>query len=150
MYFAQESGEPLGWKFVRTDRGPHAADLHGVLASIEGRLITGSVIAENAPDSQLSFMPGAVDGAMSVLRQRHDMRARFDRVAKLIDGFETPFGLELLAAVHWIATRESSSGEAIVSGVRNFSVGSGEFNPRQIGLAERWLSAHGWISSFLQ
>jgi hypothetical protein len=34
-----------------------------------------------------------------------DTRARFARVARLIEGFETPFGMELLATVHWVPIR---------------------------------------------
>jgi hypothetical protein len=30
---------------------------------------------------------------------------RFEWVAGLVKGFETPFGLELLSTVHWTATR---------------------------------------------
>ena len=29
----------------------------------------------------------------------------FERVAELVQGFETPFGLELLSTVHWVCTR---------------------------------------------
>jgi len=28
-------------------------------------------------------------------------------VASLIEGFETPYGMELLSSVHWVATRAS-------------------------------------------
>jgi hypothetical protein len=32
-------------------------------------------------------------------------RRHFGRVVELVQGFETPFGMELLATVHWVATR---------------------------------------------
>ena len=35
-----------------------------------------------------------------------EVRERVDRVATLIEGFETPYGMELLATVHWVATHD--------------------------------------------
>jgi hypothetical protein len=32
-----------------------------------------------------------------------------EQVSQLIDGFESPFGLELLATVDWLLTRENAS-----------------------------------------
>jgi hypothetical protein len=37
--------------------------------------------------------------------------ARLQRVAKLIEGFETPFGMELLGTVHWVMTRNAQPGD---------------------------------------
>src|SRR5206468_3259695 len=34
---------------------------------------------------------------------------RLDRVSRLIDGFETPYGMELLATVHWVAQKDPSA-----------------------------------------
>jgi O-acetyl-ADP-ribose deacetylase (regulator of RNase III) len=34
---------------------------------------------------------------------------RFDRVVKVIEGFETPFGMELLSTVQWIAKYEGAT-----------------------------------------
>ena len=34
-----------------------------------------------------------------------------DHVVQLIDGFETPFGMELLASVHWIAVQEGNEAD---------------------------------------
>ncbi len=38
-----------------------------------------------------------------------ETHARFDRVVQLIDGFETTFGREMLATVHWVASQEGAS-----------------------------------------
>ena len=32
-------------------------------------------------------------------------RARLEKVEELIEGFETPYGMELLSSVHWVAKR---------------------------------------------
>ena len=39
--------------------------------------------------------------------QEHSVTwGRFEQVAGLIEGFETPFGMELLATVHWVAKHQ--------------------------------------------
>ena len=60
-----------------------------------------------------------------VLAQHRDVRARFDRVSKLIEGFETPYGMELISSVHWVVTQVEHSAktdpEAAVLGVHAWS-----------------------------
>jgi hypothetical protein len=34
-------------------------------------------------------------------------RAHLEKVTELVDGFETPFGLELLSTVHWVVKKEN-------------------------------------------
>lgn len=40
------------------------------------------------------------------MKDHVETKQRFHRVSDLIVGFETPFGMELLATVHWAVTRE--------------------------------------------
>ena len=49
----------------------------------------------------MRVLPGATDEARSLLDHDDETRARLDRVAQLIEGWETPYGLELLSTVHW-------------------------------------------------
>ena len=61
-------------------------------------------------------MPGAVVDAQAKLKDAPETQARFERVTDLVEGFESPFGLELLATVHWVATRlDAGSADAAVS-----------------------------------
>ena len=39
------------------------------------------------------------------------IRARMNRVAKLIEGFEDAYGLELLSSVHWVMRKNPEAGE---------------------------------------
>ena len=49
---------------------------------------------------------------MSAFIESHpETQARFDRVVKLIHGFETPFGMELLATVHRVSAGEGARSE---------------------------------------
>jgi O-acetyl-ADP-ribose deacetylase (regulator of RNase III) len=148
MYFTQEAGEPLRLKYVKGPYGPYAENLRQVLATIEGHLVSGYADGGDAPDKQLSLVPGAVKDAEAFLTALPETRARFDRVAKLVEGFETPFGMELLATVHWVATRDHvPDADAAVTAVHAWNDRKRRFSPRQIALAWDVLASNGWIDS---
>lgn len=149
MYFMQEAGEPLKLKYVKAPYGPYAENLRHVLSAIEGHLVEGYSDGGDAPDKTLTLVPGAVDDAVAFLAPNAETRDRFDRVGSLVEGFETPFGLELLATVHWITKHEDAvpSAEALVSRVYAWGDRKRQFTPRQIGIASKVLSAKGWTES---
>ena len=82
------------------------------------------------------------------LDEHPDTRARFDKVASLVDGFETPFGLELLSTVHWVVTRESpKSVHDVISQIYGWNDRKKQFSPRQIALVADVLGKKGWIDA---
>jgi O-acetyl-ADP-ribose deacetylase (regulator of RNase III) len=109
MYFAQEAGEPLRLKYVKAVYGPYAENLRHVLAAIEGHLVSGYADGGDAPDKQIQLLPGAAEAADAFLAAHPATRERFERVSALVEGFETPFGTELLATVHWLLAHERVS-----------------------------------------
>ncbi len=145
MYFMQESGEPLRLRLAKAPLGPYAENLRHVLAEIEGYFITGYGTGGDAPDKQLELVPGAVDDARRVLSQQPETQARFERVARLIEGFESPFGLELLATVHWVMTREDATSEDdTVDRTYAWDERKRRFSRKQILLARRVLNERGF------
>lgn len=146
MYFMQETGQPLRLKYTKAPYGPYAENLRHVLTAIEGHLINGYVDGGDDPTKQLTLVPGAVPDAESFLKDDQDTRSRFDRVGTLVEGFETPFGLELLATVHWVASQEGSVTQAdAVTRVHNWNPRKKQFSPRQIGIALEALASKGWL-----
>ena len=109
MFFMQEAGEGLRLRYSKGLFGPYAENLRHVLIAMDGHFVSGYGDAKDQPDKQIGLLPGAVERAEAYLQGHPETRARFDRVAKLIEGFETPFGMELLATVYWVATREGAS-----------------------------------------
>ena len=103
MYFLQEAGEPLRLRFEAGLYGPYAANLNKVLERIEGHLIRGYGDSQN-PDTEIELLPDAVKEADLYLSQHPLPIARVNRVSNLIQGFETPYGMELLSSVHWVCT----------------------------------------------
>jgi len=106
-YFMQEAGQPLRLSFLKHHYGPYANGLQKVLNHIDGHFIEGIADGSNKPETVITLLPNAAIDAQSSLEADAKAKARLERVAALIDGFDTPFGMELLATVHWVATHES-------------------------------------------
>lgn len=147
MYFLQAAGEPLRLRYVKAPFGPYAENLRHVLRDIEGHLISGYADGGDTPNKQLALVPGAIQDAESFLAAHPATHERFDRVARLVEGFETPFGLELLATVHWVATQEHAEDhESILRATYAWGSRKRQFTPAQIELAEERLRSEGWLA----
>jgi hypothetical protein len=145
MYFMQEAGEPLRLRLAKGPYGPYAENLRHVLSQVDGYYVSGYGAGGDAPDKILELVPGAVEDARAMLAERPDTQARFQRVANLVEGFESPFGLELLATVHWVMTRESaSSDEDVIARTYEWGQRKRQFSRQQILLARRVLTDQGW------
>lgn len=147
MYFMKVSGEPALEKLrvVKGRYGPYAENLTHVLRDIEGYFIVGYRDGGDAPDKELELVPGAVKDANRFLEQHSDTRDRFDRVADLVTGFESSFGLELLSTVHWVITHEfPESHDDVVSRVYGWNKRKRQFSSRQISVAANVLVEKGW------
>ena len=148
MYFMKEAGQLPKLNYEKGPYGPYSSNLRHVLKDIEGHLVSGYADGGDAPDKQLELVPGAVKDAETFLANDSSMRASFDRVGSLVEGFETPFGLELLATVHWVASRESArSPEDAIAKVYTWNDRKKRFSPRQIGIAFETLRAKGWLAA---
>ena len=114
--------------------------------AIEGHLVSGYADGGDAPDKQLKLVPGAIEEARTFLQQHPDTRTRFDKVAKLVEGFESPFGLELLSTVHWVMKNEAvSSVDEVVKYTYAWNDRKRQFTPRQIALAADVVTNKGWV-----
>jgi hypothetical protein len=145
MYFLQEAGEPLRLRYKAAPYGPYAENLRHVLYAIEGHLIAGYDDGGDAPDKPLTLVPGAVEEAAAFLAGHRPTRERVDRVAALVEGFESPFGLELLSTVNWVMRRETvRTLPDVVAHTYAWCVRKRQFTPRQIGIAADVLARQGW------
>lgn len=107
-YFLQESGEKLRLNYEEGIYGPYAHNLNKVLEILEGHYISGYGDTQR-PDVEIELLPCSVDDANKFLMDKDDSRSRLDRVSELIEGFETPYGMELLSSVHWLALHHEPS-----------------------------------------
>jgi O-acetyl-ADP-ribose deacetylase (regulator of RNase III) len=150
VYFLKEAGEPLPrTKFEKGPYGPYADSLRHVLNRLEGHYVQGfGDASRNKPDTPIWLSPGAAEEAEQFLRTQPETLGRFEHVTKLIEGFETPYGLELLSSVHWAARHETDDG-----GLDDVKRAIHSWSPRKqrlmrsdhVELAWKRLREQGWL-----
>ena len=146
MYFMQEAGEKLRLEFEQRYYGPYAGNLRHVLNRMEGHYISGYLNSGDAPGDELTLVPGSVDDATAFIQRYPKTRGRLERVFELVEGFESSFGLELLATVHWVAVKDTSRNDKqVIAYTYAWNPGEKQFSERQIKLALQTLRDKGWI-----
>ena len=152
MYFMQAAGEPLRLNYVRHDYGPYAENLHHVLRAVEGYLIAGYADGGDRANKPLRLVPGAIEEATAFLDRHPESRARLERVSRLIEGFESSDGLELLSTVHWVMTQEGAHHpDEVVARVDAWNPPKRcRFSPEQMEAAIRRLQEQRWIEAGCQ
>lgn len=149
LYFMQLAGEPLRLAYQRGHYGPYADNLRHVLHHLEGHHIIGFGDGRNQPDTPLELLPGAALEAEAFLAHHPDTQSRLERVARLIEGFETPFGMELLASVHWVESERPPADRSPEAALRDVHAWSERkaTRMRQAHVSAAWtrLRDHGWL-----
>jgi hypothetical protein len=147
-YFLQEAGEPLKLKYEAGPYGPYAENLNKVLQLIEGHFTRGYGDSPK-PDRDIELLPGAVEKASAVLESHAKSRARLEQVEELIEGFETPYGMELLSSVHWVAKHSETPAANVASTVTAVHAWNDRkrnlFKAEHIGIAWERLQETGWL-----
>ena len=146
LYLMQAAGQPLRLDFAKGTYGPYSEKLHHVLQGIDGHFITGMGDRSGPPDIRL--VPEAVQAAWEHLAD-NDRAAneRINRVYSLIDGFESPLGLELLTTVHWAADQEgASTPEEALKIVSAWTERKARtFREQHVAVAWARLASEGWL-----
>lgn len=150
LYFLWIAGEPLKVQFNKEDYGPYDAGMKHGLLDLEGHYIRG--FGEGERLSPVALMPGASEEAQEFLKDKPETNTRIERVCELIHEFETPYGLELLASVHWVTTQEvpfvMDDPEMAVKRVHAWSERKRKaLQSEDIEVAWQCLSEKGWLQS---
>lgn len=147
-YLLQEAGEPLRLKYVAHLYGPYAHNLNKVLETLEGHFIRGYG-DQQKPDVEIELLPEADEEANRLLTERSDSIARLERVATVIEGFETPYGMELLSSVHWVSAHgatPATNADEVVRAVHGWNDRKrAMFRPDHIRVAWKRLHELGWL-----
>jgi O-acetyl-ADP-ribose deacetylase (regulator of RNase III) len=111
-YFLQLAGEDMRLTFVKHQFGPYSDELKHALARMEGHFIRG--LGDGVVQAEIEPIEDALSEADAFISQdtAAGLSDRVKRVAGLIEGFETPYGMELLASVHWVASHDSKVRDA--------------------------------------
>ena len=147
-YFLHMAGEPLKLNYVKQQYGPYAENLHFVLQVLSGHYLTGYG-DRSGRRAYLHLLQGANEEAEAFLSQYPETKRRLDRVAQLIQGFETPYGMELLATVHWLSNENPSVKHDPQAAVKGFELWNQRkrdyFKPEHIYTAWERLRTSGWM-----
>jgi O-acetyl-ADP-ribose deacetylase (regulator of RNase III) len=144
-YLLQIAGEPLKLEFDKADYGPYAEVLNPALQNMEGHFILG--YGDRTTISDLKLLEGAEEGARAFLAADDEAGRRVERISRLIEGFESPLGLELLATVHWAAVNEGArSPNEATQVVAEWTPRKREvFGEREVAIAWERLDSQGWL-----
>jgi O-acetyl-ADP-ribose deacetylase (regulator of RNase III) len=147
-YFLQVAGEALKLKFVKHKYGPYAENLNHVLQRMEGHYIRG--YGDRSHQPVIRLLPGASEPAQQKLEQDSDANQRLSKLSRLIEGFETPYGMELLATVHWLSKEDplvASDVNQAIARVHEWSSRKAVlFKSDHIRKAWERLHKEGWLS----
>ncbi len=146
-YLLERRGQPLGLDFAKQKFGPYSEKLHHVLQPLEGHYIRG--YGDRSAATSIVLREGAVREALVALRGNIDSQERLHDVAQLIEGFETPYGMELLTTVDWVAQHDQAAASdvaAAVGAVHQWNERKRQtFSAAHIGIAWQRLLEKRWI-----
>lgn len=149
MYFLQEAGEPLNLRYTEQRYGPYADNLRHVLQAVEGHYLEGygDGSARVSDAEPINVLPGAALLATDILADKA-IAERMECVLHLIEGYESAYGLELLASVHWVATRDDKNDpDAVTQRLQAWSRRKQRmFTKEHIEAAWNRLHEEGWLA----
>lgn len=147
-YFLQEAGEALNLPFAKHAFGPYSDTLRHVLNRMEGHFIRG--LGDGVVEAEIEPVPEAMAEAETYVEAQGNeaLAERVRRVGDLIEGFQSPYGMELLATVHWVAKHEGAATEdealAAVRGWNNRK--KSLMAPEHVSAAWKRLAQAGWLN----
>lgn len=96
---------------LKNSYGPYSDKLRHALNRLEGHVIGG--LADGVGVAKVEPAADALAEADEFLAEgtHADLVQRVERVARLIDGLLSPYGMELLATAHWVITYEQTGPE---------------------------------------
>lgn len=147
-YFLQEAGEQLKLPYIKHQFGPYAENLNHALQRLEGHFIRG--YGDRNQRSIMYVLPQAIDDANRFLAEYPDAIERLERVSKLIRGFETPYGLEMLATIHWVAKEDPRAATDCAFAIKKVQDWSSRkrklFKPQHLQKAWEHLREENWLT----
>ena len=141
---------PLNLQFVAHIYGPYANRLDHLLNSLDGSYLhCDKRISDAGPLDVIWFDDEHKALVQAYIRtEAKTYEQALEYTAALIDGFESPFGMELLATVDWLLSKEGvcPTAQAVREGLQHWPAGGSErktrlFDDRAIGIALKRLTA---------
>lgn len=141
-YFLQLAGWNSDLEFIPSHYGPYAQTIDQFISSVEGHFVRGYGDGSTGSKATLTLDPDALTEAHRVLDQSDEYQETLLRFEQIVDGFEFPYGVELLSTVHYVITMESNPPtiDKVMHAINSWSQRKGElFKEKQALLAYRHL-----------
>jgi O-acetyl-ADP-ribose deacetylase (regulator of RNase III) len=132
-WFLQRVIEAKGFKnelklnFEANNYGPYANNLDHLLNALDGSYLRSNKrIPDSDPLDVIAFNDAKKQQVEAYLNSEgKDFLPALEKASEIIDGFESPFGMELLATVDWLLIREGCEPtlESIKNGITNWPGG---------------------------
>ncbi len=105
-YFLGAQRQDLRLRFAPGSYGPYCEALHHVLQRAEGHYLRGYGDRSRRPweAEVLSVLPEGIDAAEAFVAATPGFAGEIQAVDEIAFGYEGPWGMELLATVHWVAS----------------------------------------------
>jgi O-acetyl-ADP-ribose deacetylase (regulator of RNase III) len=124
---AEGLDNPLNLRFVANNYGPYADRLRHLLDGLDGSYLKSEKrISDCGPLDVIWFDDTKRDKvALYLTTEAKAYLPALEKTAALIDGFESPFGMELLSTVDWLLAQEdvAPDAESVLDGVRHWPAG---------------------------
>ncbi|MBS9434252.1 type II toxin-antitoxin system antitoxin DNA ADP-ribosyl glycohydrolase DarG [Photorhabdus hainanensis] len=118
---------PLNLKFVANNYGPYADKLRHLLDGLDGSYLKSEKrISDCSPLDVIWFNDVKRDKVALYLKsEAKAYLPALKKIAELIDGFESPYGIELLSTVDWLLFQEQVAPniESLIDGIRHWPAG---------------------------
>lgn len=125
---AEGLDNPLDLRFTANNYGPYADRLRHLLDGLDGSYLKSEKrISDCGPLDVIWFNDAKRDKVALYLKtEAKAYLPALERTARLIDGFESPFGMELLSTVDWLIAREQVQPEpqSLLEGVKHWPGGA--------------------------
>jgi O-acetyl-ADP-ribose deacetylase (regulator of RNase III) len=147
-YFLEEAGEPLDLRFEKHDFGPYSDRLRHALNRMEGHFIRG--VGDGVAEAEIEPTADASQEAETFIAQQEDqgLAERVARVGQLIEGYQSPYGMELLSSVHWVAAHEPAI-RSLDDAIRAIGAWNERkrilMKPEHVASAWQRLEEQGWL-----
>ena len=120
--------DPLNLEFVAHKYGPYSNRLHHLLNALDGSYLHCSKrLSDASPFETIWFDLDRRSSIEAYLNSNEvkPYREVMERTTRIIDGFESPLGMELLATVDWLIDRDNCTPtvEGIKAGLQHWSGG---------------------------
>ena len=140
VYFLQAMGVDYRMAFARNEFGPYSDDLRTVFSALEKKNVLKGFSSDTR---ETTVVPEAYKLADEFLQGDERRRAEevIKRASLLFEGYESPYGMELLSSVHFLADHEKISDvDGIQKALSGWNPQKGEkFSSDIIGIAYRRL-----------